>query len=142
VGTFMGSLKTEISDGIRMFKPQTLKDAIRFARMKDDQLSRQGTCVHPPPPVRAPLALPPATQAAPAVPAIPVRRLTWDKMQRRRAQGLCFNCNEHFTAGHRCQGSRLLMLEGHDGSSNIICEAAPIQAANDLQMGPGPPENG
>ena len=36
VGTFMGGLRTDISDGIRMFKPQTLKDAINFARMKDD----------------------------------------------------------------------------------------------------------
>lgn len=97
----MGGLKTNILDGIRMFKSQTLKDAISFERMKDDQLSRQRTCVHPSPPMRAPLALP-ATGAAPIVPAAPVRRLTWDEMQQRQAQGLCFNCNEHFNAVHRC----------------------------------------
>ncbi|KAJ0044670.1 hypothetical protein Pint_04337 [Pistacia integerrima] len=64
VGTFMGGLKTDISDGIQMFKPQTLKEAIILARMKDDQLSRQGMCVHPPPPVRASLALLPSAHAA------------------------------------------------------------------------------
>jgi len=31
VGTFMGGLRSDISDGIRMFKPQTLKDVISFA---------------------------------------------------------------------------------------------------------------
>ena len=40
IGTFMGGLKTKISDGIRMFKPQTLKEAISLARMKEDQLNR------------------------------------------------------------------------------------------------------
>ena len=59
VGTFMGGLKTDISDGIQMFKPQTLREAISLARMKDDQLARQRRFVRPAPPMRAPLALPP-----------------------------------------------------------------------------------
>ena len=33
VGTFMEGLKPEIVDGIRMFKPKTLKEAISLARM-------------------------------------------------------------------------------------------------------------
>ncbi|KAH7572795.1 hypothetical protein JRO89_XS03G0015500 [Xanthoceras sorbifolium] len=39
VGTFMGGLKLEIADEIRMFKPQLLKDVISLARMRDDQLT-------------------------------------------------------------------------------------------------------
>jgi hypothetical protein len=39
VGTFIGGLKVEIVDGIRMFKPQALKEAINLARMRDDQLT-------------------------------------------------------------------------------------------------------
>ncbi|KAL6332966.1 hypothetical protein AAG906_019980 [Vitis piasezkii] len=42
------------------------------------------------------------------------KRLGWEEMQKRRAQGLCFNCNERFTPGHKCQGPRLLLIEGHD----------------------------
>ena len=110
----------DISDGIRMFKPQTLKDAISFVRMKDDQLERQRRFIRPAPPVRAPLALPPTNRAAPIAPISPARRLSWDEMHRRRLQGLCFNCNERFTAGHRCQGLRILMLEGHDDGDNVI----------------------
>jgi len=41
VGTFMGELKSEISEEIRMFRPRTLKEAISLAGMKDEQLSRQ-----------------------------------------------------------------------------------------------------
>ncbi|KAJ0084052.1 hypothetical protein Patl1_30306 [Pistacia atlantica] len=43
------------------------------------------------------------------------RCLTWEEMQKRRAQGLCFNCNERFTTGHRCQRPQLLLLEEDQG---------------------------
>jgi len=119
VGTFMGGLRSDISDGICMFKPQTLKDAISFARMKDDQLIRQRKFIRPAPPVRASLALLPSTSATHVA---PIRRLSWDEMQRRRLQGLCFNCNERFTARHKCQGAKLLMLEGHDEDDEAVCD--------------------
>jgi hypothetical protein len=74
VGTFMGGLKTEISDGIRMFKPQTLKEAISLARMKDDQLSRQRRFNRPAPspPMRSTISPPSFNRAAPTVPTTPV----------------------------------------------------------------------
>jgi hypothetical protein len=62
VGTFMGGLKRDISDGIRMFKPQTLKEAISLAWMTDDQFTRQRRFIRLVTSVRAPLALPLATK--------------------------------------------------------------------------------
>ena len=41
MGTFMGGLEPEIAEGIRMFKPKSLKGAISLVRMKDDHLIRQ-----------------------------------------------------------------------------------------------------
>ena len=73
VGTFMGGLRPDISDGIRMFKPQTLKEVISLARMKDDQLARQRRFGRLAPPTRAPLTLPPTQLATPPAPAAPVR---------------------------------------------------------------------
>ncbi|KAA8542122.1 hypothetical protein F0562_023274 [Nyssa sinensis] len=125
VGTFMGGLKSEISDGIRMFKPRTLQEAIGLARMKDDQLARQRRIVAPTPLVRPPSALPPINQTALPAPAPTARRLTWEEMQRRRAQGLCFNCDERFTARHKCQGPRLLLLEGFDDNNNHTSDGSP-----------------
>ena len=45
------------------------------------------------------------------IPANATKRLSWDEMQKRRAQGLCFNCNDKFTPGHKCQGPQLLLLD-------------------------------
>lgn len=109
VGTFMGGLKSEISEEIRLFRPRTLKDAISFARMRDEQLSRQKRMT------RSPFAnRPPANQItnARASPTVPFKRLSWEEMQRRRTQGLCFSCNEKFTAGHKCSKAQLLILDG------------------------------
>ena len=43
-------------------------------------------------------------------------------MQRRRAQGLCFNCNNKFTQGHKCHGPQLLLLDASVESPSITCE--------------------
>ena len=43
-----------------------------------------------------------------------MKKLLWDEMQKRRAQGLCFNCDKKFTAGHRYRGPQLLLLEGYE----------------------------
>ncbi|GKB11729.1 hypothetical protein Tco_0845652 [Tanacetum coccineum] len=77
VGTFMGGLKLEIADGIRMFKSINLKDATSLARMRDEQLNR----------------LSPITQASSAGPTknTTMKRLTWDDIQKRRAQALSWD---------------------------------------------------
>lgn len=33
-------------------------------------------------------------------------------MQKKRTEGLCFNCNERFTAGYKCIQPQLLLLNG------------------------------
>lgn len=82
-GTFMGGLEAEIADGIQIFKPKILKDAISLAMMRDDQLTRKRKLSWPPLPARSPLALPPAACDAPTMSVSPVRRLPWEEMQRR-----------------------------------------------------------
>ena len=49
-----------------------------------------------------------------------IKRLTWDEMQRRQAQGLCFNCNERFTPGHRCSQPQLLLLGIKEEEPGIV----------------------
>jgi len=92
--------------------------------MKDDQLNRQRRFSRPAPspPMRSIISPPNFNRAVPTVPTTPIRRLTWEEMQRRRAQNLCFNCNERFTAGHKCREPRILMLEGYDDSNTLLCD--------------------
>ena len=42
-----------------------------------------------------------------------IRRLTATDIAERREKGLCFNCDEKFSRGHRCQ--HLFYLEVNDG---------------------------
>lgn len=113
VGTFMGGLNAEIADGIRMFKPKSLKEAISLARMREDQVSRQQKSIWPLNHLTAESPSPTKFKAASSM-----KRLTWDEMQKRRAQGLCFNCDEKFTAGHKCHGPQLLLLESNTDNSD------------------------
>nr|CAN75225.1 hypothetical protein VITISV_035856 [Vitis vinifera] len=108
VGTFMGGLKSEIADGIRMFKPKSLKEAISLARMRDDQLTRQRRFTRP---LQPNWPQPDFSTQMKSKPTPTMKRLTWEEMQKRRAQGLCFNCDDKFTVGHKCRGLQLLLLE-------------------------------
>ena len=51
----------------------------------------------------------PLTGSVPVGEGRVLRRLTTVEMAERREKGLCFNCDEKFSRGHRCQ--RLYYLE-------------------------------
>ncbi|CAL1410951.1 unnamed protein product [Linum trigynum] len=123
VGTYMGGLKPEIADDIRMFRPQSLREAISLARMKSDQLQRpkqpSSRAASSPAPSSGAAGYgsgPTGARAATAAGLGPPRgaaggkRLTWEEQQLRRAQGLCFNCDERFTIGHKCGTAKIMCL--------------------------------
>ena len=142
VGTFMGGLKPEIADGIRMFKPKSLKEAISLARMRDEQMIRQEKPHRPlyrnsdisdrPFNKNIDVSNRPFTRtvgvSSPSQiqSASPMKRLTWSEMQQRRAQGLCFNCDERFVLGHKCKGPQLLLLESSYADDEIDNEEPEI----------------
>uniref|UniRef100_A0A6N2K6M2 Uncharacterized protein n=1 Tax=Salix viminalis TaxID=40686 RepID=A0A6N2K6M2_SALVM len=78
----MGGLKLEITDGIRMFKPKSLKDASSLIQMRDEQLNHQRRAIRP---IGKPL-IDFQPQPKPK-PASPMKKLLWDEMQKRRAHG-------------------------------------------------------
>jgi len=47
VGIFMRGLKPKIAEGIRMFKPKSLNEAISLAQMQNDQLTCQQGIIKP-----------------------------------------------------------------------------------------------
>lgn len=44
-----------------------------------------------------------------------VKRLTYDEMTERRNKGLCFNCDEKFSAGHVCKNKQLFVVTLDEG---------------------------
>jgi len=41
----------------------------------------------------------------------PIKHLTEAEMRARREKGLCYNCDEKFTRGHRCIEQKLYLLD-------------------------------
>lgn len=82
LSTFMGGLISEIAEGIGIFKPR-----LRMNNLLD------------------------LTSQIKTTKTITIKQFSWDKMQKKRAQGLCFNCNEKFTTCHKCRKPQLLLLE-------------------------------
>ncbi|GJS45697.1 retrovirus-related pol polyprotein from transposon 17.6 [Tanacetum coccineum] len=54
----------------------------------------------------------------------PIKRLTWDEMQKRRSQGLCINYDTKFMLGHKCSGPQLLLLGANDEENEVDEEDA------------------
>ena len=110
IGTYIGGLNDNISDGIRMFQPKTLKATIELARMRDEQVQRTRKSFsnrnnHAPP-------SPSQALTAKVTPTGQPKRLSWEELRRKRSLGLCFSCDEKYTPDHRCQKSQLLLIEG------------------------------
>ncbi|CAL1391412.1 unnamed protein product [Linum trigynum] len=148
VGTFLGGLKPEIAEGIRIFNPRTLREAISLARVREEQLARyqspprssyrspadyttpprprtrptfEPTFAARPRPVEAPPQLRNRPQPPPGG-----RRIPYEEMHRRRQAGLCFNCDEKFTPTHRCAKPRLMMLLDDEEEEAIEVEEAEV----------------
>jgi hypothetical protein len=98
--------------------------------MSRNKLIRQQKLTRPSIPAQVPLALPPAACDDTLTPATPIKRISWEEMQKRRAQGLCFYCNDRFTAGHRCKKPQLLLLE--DQRDVVECKETSVQQASEV----------
>ena len=118
MGTFLGGVKEEIRARVRMFKLCTLRDAIELARLREETINKQRrnkplenlrhsnvfepeeTLHNSTMPINSGVTL-----------SSPTKRLSWEEMQKRREKGLCFNCNEKFALGHRCQVPQVFFIE-------------------------------
>ncbi|VFQ94095.1 unnamed protein product [Cuscuta campestris] len=126
ISIFKGGLKPAIRREVNLRAPTSLGQTFALARELDANHSEtlasisagQRRSWQPNP---ASSSIPPksAVTQAPTVPtALPVRRLSPADRAARSAQGLCWNCDEKFTAGHRC-AHRFLALLGTDDEEPV-----------------------
>lgn len=59
------------------------------------------------------------THSASHNPTFPIKRLTPREMELRKEKGLCYNCDEKYVRGHRCQSRQLYLLVGDDDDPPI-----------------------
>ncbi|CAM8985355.1 unnamed protein product [Rhodiola kirilowii] len=101
---FIAGLKEEIHSEIVMFNPTTLHQAMGLARLAEQKIHSFRPRTFAPRLIPQPLALLPAPPVAqPAPTGLSIKRLTPVEMAARREKGLCFNCDDKYTPGHKCR---------------------------------------
>ena len=99
---FLGGLRDHIKYEVRLFQPQSLSQAVVMARQVEEKFlasKRQGninfserrSLTH---------SLPQPT------------RLTPQQIEEKRAKGLCYNCDNKYSRGHKCGEKKLFYIEG------------------------------
>ncbi|XP_058742588.1 uncharacterized protein LOC131615102 [Vicia villosa] len=149
---FISGLHMEIQNELAIHKPTSISQAIGLAKLIESKLKEsKQKFTKPFSTFQKPSPTPPTTQnfkphpssAQPNLttqkspnqqqPKFPIRKLTQAQLQERRAQGLCFNCDEKFITGHRCSTNRFfILLADEEGVSvepeNLNLEEAPMEA--------------
>ena len=114
---FISGLRRDIQQELTILRPQTITQAIGLAKLIEDKLHDQ-TFDRPKPiacssttsqlmPTTQPLLDNPLHQTQ----SLPIKKLTPAEMQKRRAEGLCYNCPEKYQPGHRCKPPQFLLLQ-------------------------------
>ncbi|XP_012851409.1 PREDICTED: uncharacterized protein LOC105971108 [Erythranthe guttata] len=117
MGAFMAGLREDIARDVRLFKPKDLQTAMELAKRKDEQLQfgkRSAGQTRTVNSINLKFVNPnPATTARQLV-ADGAKRLTWEELQRRREQNLCYHCDKKFVRGHQCKKAQALIIEAED----------------------------
>ncbi|KAK2380216.1 hypothetical protein QL285_035697 [Trifolium repens] len=134
---FLSGLRKEIHHELTILKPSSLIQAIDLAKLVEDKLTAQRLPANRPfkPPNLTSPTTPPASQPSilGSPPPLPIRRLSYAEQQERRAKGLCFNCDDKFQKGHRCNRDKQFLFffadeaEG-EGSGSVVVDTGPTVA--------------
>ncbi|OMO53595.1 Retrotransposon gag protein [Corchorus olitorius] len=128
---FISGLLQEIQYELIPLSPPNLTQALALAKMIETKLNAQKTIRRAPPvqsfadfpkpnitttyPTRQPtLPTLPAPTRVPTLPGPQIKRLTSTEMQARRAKGLCYNCDEKYSPGHKCRTTPFLLMQIED----------------------------
>ncbi|VFQ77447.1 unnamed protein product [Cuscuta campestris] len=118
---FHAGLKTHLQHELMLLKPSSLSESFALARELETKHAAWATSLGSRPrptlgpfnktPAQPLLLLPGAQQPEDKTATTPpIRRLTYAEKKDRDAKGLCYNCDEKWSKGHRC-GRFLLLLE-------------------------------
>lgn len=106
---FISGLRADIQRELAILQPHSITQAIGLAKLVEAKiLDSKPSYARPPRSASSPSLLGPAGNPPPS--SIPILRLSPTEMQERRSRGLCFNCDDKFSPGHRCHKKQFLLL--------------------------------
>ncbi|GJU01292.1 RNA-directed DNA polymerase like protein [Tanacetum coccineum] len=98
ISLYFGRLPTELEMSVRMFKPATLADAYSLTSTRFGNGGNYGNASKP-------ALLPkPNTPVNNSVNAPVRKQLSQKEYQEKKAQNLCFYCDQKYAPGHKCAG--------------------------------------
>lgn len=104
---FISGLNPELRREVLALQPISLLLATALAKLQEDKLKdRRSLSQRPHPP---PTSISPANLST--KPKTPYVQRTPEEMAFRRERGLCYNCDDKWSSGHRCKGRILLFVE-------------------------------
>ncbi|OMO81561.1 reverse transcriptase [Corchorus capsularis] len=158
---FISGLHPEIQHEVITQSPPSLTYALALAKMIEAKFNVHKTFrrapsvqpfssftkpnITPTYPLRQPTI--PALPAPPRLPNLPgpqIKRLTPAEMQARRAKGLCYNCDEKYSLGHKCRTAPFLLMQIDDEEESgefLALETNLVPPALSTIPLPPPPQN-
>ncbi|KAL4580818.1 hypothetical protein LXL04_017022 [Taraxacum kok-saghyz] len=110
---FLSGLRADFQNEIFIHHPTSLHQAYGLAKLVEDKLHAQFespvTPINPPPSTRPLLVAPPSANSP-----LPIKKLNPAEMQKRRAEGLCYNCPAVYKPGHQCTPPKFLLLQSEN----------------------------
>ncbi|XP_058741863.1 uncharacterized protein LOC131614269 [Vicia villosa] len=146
---FISGLNQEIRNEIAVHRPTNISQAIGLAKLIESKIkeskpkfSKPFTTYTPKSsfpnstqPTSFQSSLPNKPISTNPPPKLPIKRLSQAQIQERRAQGLCFNCDEKFVVGHKCATNRFLILLAEEEPSDSMVTADCLDSENTTELG-------
>ncbi|XP_038704764.1 uncharacterized protein LOC120000718 [Tripterygium wilfordii] len=143
---FLGGLKDELRYDVKLWKPESVHDAIAIALQIDSKLNSNSRNL-------LPKTVHSTNQTISTVlpkhadvplkrfnPDSSVKKLSSEEYQEKRLKGLCFYCNEKYDRGHQCAKKQLLLLEvnfedeNDERETNVVEELQPTAMQMELSV--------
>ena len=128
---FISGLNPSIRREVQVLQPLSLTQAVSYVRLQEEKLpdARRSSTYRALTPTAGSITprssstnAPPPLLSTPARSSstIPLKRLTPEELASRREKGLCFQCDEKFSRGHKCASSLfLLVMEDEENLEDV-----------------------
>lgn len=116
--TFISGLKDDIKNILKVLRPSSLTDAIGLARLQEQMGKPSSLTRSSSTPASGARTLTTTAIVSAKTKALPIKKLSQEEMKLRREQGLCYNCDDKFTPGHRCKSQTLFQLEATEDDTD------------------------
>jgi hypothetical protein len=103
IDVFIGTLKDNIQHEVRLWEPKSLENAFKVARNVESKNMAMATRRTNPNIYRE--------NNVPSSKTPQPTRLTPQQLEERKAKGLCFNCDNKYSKGHKCGEKKLFYID-------------------------------